>query len=881
MKSKKSAPGPPPRFVTNFIKMLVAPHLREEILGDLQERYYRRMQQQGAAKAGRRYWLESLAYLRPAFIKRQKEAFPSTFLLDSAMFENYLKITYRTFFQNKLYSIINVAGLSIGLAAAMLIMLYTKDEISYDQFHEGVSQIYRVDRKIIKSEGIAANSGYTGYFQGSRFSAGVPEILAFVRLQQAQVEMKMGTEIQLQAVSLVDSNFLSVFTFPLISGNAKTALLDPGSVVITEDMAQKQFGTTDVLGRTIFLKDGKGFNPVTVTGVAKNCPQNSSIKFQVLRPLNVSASEESVNENWFRFFLNTFVVLAPNTNVQTLNAKMQKVFEADAAESIKMIREKYGLADVGLSFFLQPLTEIHLSENVPASDGLSDAGNPAYSYILSGIALFILIIACINFVNLMVARSIKRAKEIGIRKAIGGNRNQLIVQFLGESFLLCLAAFVLAILLVQVVLPVFNQLSGKALALSYLVDFKLIAGYIILFISTVLLAGFYPALIISDYNPVRALNARFTLNGKNYLQKSLVVLQFGLASFLIISTFVIFSQFDFLTSEKLGYDDSDLITIEKWSTKHDQAALFKEQLMKNSNITGVAFKNNGYSGNTVKVNQDQKVNITYETIDASFIPLLKIPVLKGRNFSRSYPSDSTHSVLVNEAFVKQAGWKEPVGQEIAFFDTHEKYRVVGVVKDYHFKPLTEKIEPQLFTMNPGSDYGMFYIKIKPGSETSSLKYIAETFKNMFPLDSYSYGFKDQENLKSYEAEGKWKQILLFGAILTIFISCIGLLGLSVLSAETRTKEIGIRKVLGASVAGIVASLSRDFLKLVLIALLLAIPLAWLAANKWLENYPYRIALNGWLFAFSAMIVIMISLLTISFQSVKAALANPVNSLRSE
>ncbi|TKT87681.1 FtsX-like permease family protein [Dyadobacter frigoris] len=797
------------------------------------------------------------------------------------MIKNYVKITYRTFVHNKLYSVINVGGLSIGLAAAMLIMLYTKDEISYDHFHEGAGQIYRVDRKMIKSEGNIANSGYTGYFQGSRFSAGVPEILAFVRLQQAQMEMKTGNDIHTQSVSLVDSNFLSVFSFPMISGNAKTALLDPASVVITEEMAQKQFGTTDVLGETMFLKNGAGFNPVTVTGIAKNCPQNSSIKFQMLRPLNVSASEEGLNENWFRFFLNTFVVLAPSANLQTVEAKMQKVFEADAAESIKMIREKYGIANVGMSFFLQPLTDIHLSKNVSASEGLSDAGNPAYSYILSGIALFILIIACINFVNLMVARSIKRAKEIGIRKSIGGNRNQLIIQFLGESFLLCLAAFVLAILMVQVVLPVFNQLSGKALALSYLVDFKLIAGYSILFISTVLLAGFYPALIISDYNPVSALNARFTLTGKNYLQKSLVVLQFGLASFLIISTLVIFSQFDFLTNEKLGYEDTNLITVQKWGLKHHDATLFKDELIKNPNIVDVAFKNNGYSGNTVKVNGEHRVNVTYETIDASFIPLLKIPVIKGRNFSPIYPSDSVHSILVNETFVKQAGWKEPVGQEVAFFDINEKYTVVGVVKDYHFKPLTEKIEPQLFTMNPGSDYGMLYIKIKPGSETNSLKYIGETFKNMFPLDSYSYGFKDQENLKSYEAEARWKQILLFGAILTIFISCIGLLGLSVLSAETRTKEIGIRKVLGASVAAIVASLSKDFLKLVLIALLLAVPLAWLAANKWLENYPYRIALNGWLFASAAMIVIMISLITISFQSVKAALANPVKSLCSE
>jgi putative ABC transport system permease protein len=303
--------------------------------------------------------------------------------------------------------------------------------------------------------------------------------------------------------------------------------------------------------------------------------------------------------------------------------------------------------------------------------------------------------------------------------------------------------------------------------------------------------------------------------------------------------------------------------------------------MEDSHIVDVALKNNGYAGNTVKVNTSTQINITLETVDASYLPILKVPIVEGRNFSASFPSDSAHSVLVNESFVKEAGWKEPIGQEVLFFENNEKYNVVGVVKDYHFKPLTEKITPQFFTMNPRNDYGMFYIKIKPGSETASLRFIEKTFKNLFPLTAYSYAFQLDENRRNYEAEAKWKQIMLFGAIVTIFISCIGLFGLSVLSAEKRTKEIGIRKVLGASVGNVVTILSTDFMKLVFISLIISFPAAWLAADKWLQNYPYRIELGWEMFAVAGLMVICIALATVSFQAIKSAVANPVKSLRTE
>ncbi len=598
-------------------------------------------------------------------------------------------------------------------------------------------------------------------------------------------------------------------------------------------------------------------------------------------PIKVSKQDEADNDNWFNFFMNTFIVLTPGADVNAVNAKMAKVYETDAQETIKKVAEKFDFKDKTV-YFLQQFTDMHLNKELKADNGLVGGSNPMFSYILSGIAIFILLIACINFVNLTVARSIKRAKEIGIRKVVGGDRGQLIMQFLGESFILCFIAFVLAIALVEIVLPVFNNLSNKALSLSYLFDVKLVAGYILLFIITGMLAGFYPALVLSGYNPVQTLYSRFTLAGKNYLQKSLVVLQFALASFLIIATLTIFSQFNFLTTEKLGYDDSNLIILEKWNMKHDEARLFKNELMKNTNVLDITLKNGGMWGTGAKINGDTQINFTYETVDEAYLPLLKIPLIQGRNFSTEFPSDSSQSVLVNETFVKTAGWKNPVGQQVNFwYDNNKKYTVIGVVKDYHFEALNKKIGPQLFTMKLGNSYGKVMVKVKPKSEAASLQYIEKTFRKFFPISPYTFKFMDQENLKNYEAESKWKQIMLFGAVLTIFISCIGLFGLSVLSAEKRTKEIGIRKVLGASVSSVVTILSRDFLKLVIIALLISIPAAWMVANKWLENYPYRISLSWGLFVSSGIIVVLVALITVSFQAIKAAVANPVKSLRSE
>jgi len=436
--------------------------------------------------------------------------------------------------------------------------------------------------------------------------------------------------------------------------------------------------------------------------------------------------------------------------------------------------------------------------------------------------------------------------------------------------------------LAQLVLPLFGNLANKALSLTYLFDAKLVSAYIVLYLMTGLLAGFYPALVLSGYDPVQTLYSRFQISGKNYVQKSLVVLQFILASFLIIATLIIYEQFIFLTKTNLGYDDSNLVITEVPDTKRADATAFKNELMKDPDIVGVSAKNWGNMQATTMNVADSGINFRYETVDENYLPLLKIPLIAGRNFSSSFSTDTALSVIVNESFVKAMHWKNPIGEVVNMdWGSIIRYHVIGVVKDYHFASLNDKIWPQLFTSTFTSTFGTYYIKIRPGSETTSLKWIQNLFQQFYPTEPYSYVFKNEENRKEYADIEKWKQIILFGALFTIFISCIGLFGLSVLSAEKRTKEIGIRKVLGASVHDIVRTLSTDFIKLVVFALVLSSPLAYIAGNKWLQNFPYRIVISPLIFIVASLLVVFISLFTVSFQSIKAAVANPVESLRTE
>jgi putative ABC transport system permease protein len=795
------------------------------------------------------------------------------------MLKNYFKTAIRSLLRNGLYSGINIFGLSIGLACTMLIVLYVKDELSFDRQFSQSDRIYRVNSETVDPMGNVHKMGISGVFQGPHFAARVPAITAYVRVQHTYREIKTLKDVESQTMTFADPSFFAVFSFPFVYGDPQTALRQPNSIVLTESAAKKQFGKTDVLGHTIQLKDKDQFKPYVVTGVTRDCPQNTSIQFDMVIPFHESPEQEARSENWFNFFLTTFVVLAPNADVASVDKQIARAYKADAGLAIQEAEKKYHFTDK-TAYTLEPLKAVHLDTDI-GSEGLANGSNPIYSYLLSGIAFFILVIACINFVNLTVARSLKRAKEIGVRKVVGGSRRQLMGQFLGEAMLLSLAAFVLAIVEVELAMPLFNQLADKSLALSYLLDTRLVITFIGLYLATGLLAGFYPAVVLSGYDPVQTLYNRFMPAGKNYLQRGLVVLQFTLAAFVIIATTVLFSQFRYLTTKKLGYDDSNLVRLYKQDLTSQDVKLLREELSKHAEILGVGAKDAGFSFTGGTINGNVGTGFVYATIDEQYLPLLKIPVVAGRNFSPDFPTDTVGAVLVNETFVTKAGWKKPIGQIVMMGQDSNRRRVIGVVKDYHFESLTTEIKPQLFVMPSSGQLGDVYIRIRPKSETASLEDIEKTFRKLFPLNPFSVTFMNETNLKNYESEARWKQILMFSAIITIIISCVGLFGLAVLSAERRVKEIGIRKVLGASVANVVQILSRGFLLLVLLSLALAIPCAWIAAERWLRNYPYRIALNGWLFGGTALLVLGIAAITVSAQAIKAAIANPVDSLRAE
>jgi len=800
------------------------------------------------------------------------------------MFSNYFKIAWRNLLRNKIFSVIKILGLSIGLTVCMLIFLYTKDEVSYDQFQENKTQLYRIVQDWQMGKEPAKTIGTTNGVMGETFAKEIPEVQQFVRVNGMAVTVKKNNDVFTENPLFVDDNFFSVFTFPLIEGNKRTALQDPHSVILSKDMAKKYFGTTDVTGKVMQIKLDTAFENFTISAVAENAPLNSTLKTDMLLPYKFFEKYNS-NTDWIGGSLNTFLLLSQTANVPTVINKMQAIYDKNTKDKIAKAEQEQGMA-IKIKLGLQPLTAIHLSTKAGPDNGMSDGSNPAYSYILTCIAVFILIIACINFINLAVAQSLKRSKEIGIRKVVGSTRKQLIKQFLIESFLVSLIAFVIAIILTIAILPFFNELANKKLSLSYLSDWYLYAGYFLLLLVTSFIAGFYPSLVLSAFQPVKVLYSKQKLLGKNYLTRGLIVLQFALAIFLIIGTIAINSQLNFLLHADLGYDSKNLVKMDIPINKTSDRlpAVFKNELRNKPGIISVAARHRGRSISGAKVDGKQ-IEIENNKIDNNYLTTFKILIIRGRNFSPDYPSDSMNSVIVNESFVKEAGWKldDAVGKTIGFGESHggRNATVIGVVKDYHFLSLKKKITSEVFTMEPDFNYGEIWVKINPKDVPQTLALLEKTFKKLVPYFPYSYQFMDDVNAKNYETETKWKQIISIASTLFIFISCIGLLGLVILSIEQRTKEIGIRKVLGAAVSRIIVLISKEFLILISIAFIVAVPVGYYFVNRWLQNFAYRINISWWMFALAGLLVIAVALLTMSFQAIKAAIANPVKSLRTE
>lgn len=801
------------------------------------------------------------------------------------MFRNYLKIGLRHLWRNRLYTLINITGLTVGMTCALLAILYVHDEMSYDRFHKKSQQLYRLTTTII-DHGSRKTVG-TGQVQGPAFKAAIPEISDYARILEIYGINMSGDNKSLAVKTIYgDESFFNLFSFPLLYGNPKTVLSDPFSIVLSETTALKFFGRTDVVGKTLRIEEGRGIENLNITGVAKNPPINSSIQFDVLVPFKY-LQRMFRDENWLNEYLTTFILLDPAADPKIVQQKITEVFKTQAKEQLLETKTFAGQYQFGL----QPITDFHLHPlglsygTTDDGTGLSDRSSITYSYILMGIVAFILLMACVNFINLSISDSLKRAKEIGVRKIAGSSRSQIVSQFLVEAAILCFISYIFAISFGKLLLPVFNQLANKQISLSDLNTFSLFVYGAILMLICIVIAGIYPALALSLFNPAEVLYNKQKLNSKNLFGKSLIVLQFTLAVSLIISTIIYYRQMNFISNEDLGYNAADIIKIHLPPQRIDSnvIATFRNQLLKYSSVKQVTTEMGGERDNAwdnaVSVNGKELIAKRI-SVDEFYLPTLEIPLKAGRNFSNEYGTDAANSVIVNETFVQSVGWENPIGQQLTDLDDYNHTKtVIGVVKDYHYGSLKQKIAPQMLSMRDQRENVL--IKTQKGKILQTLKVLETTYNNIFPQHYFYYEFLDDENAGSYLTDGRWKQIISYSAIMAILICCIGLFGLSSFTAQQRYKEIGVRKVLGASVVSITGLLTKDFLKLVVIAIIVASPVAWFVMHNWLQNFAYKTDISWWVFVIGGTAAIIIALLTVSFHAIKAAIANPVKSLRTE
>ncbi|REA64306.1 ABC transporter permease [Dyadobacter luteus] len=806
------------------------------------------------------------------------------------MFKNYMKVALRSLLKNKVFSSINIVGLSLGLTAVMLILLFVQDEVSFDRFHQKGDRLYRLTATYTSPEGNQRNMGITGTPHGPSFAAEIPGIETFCRLKGWDMLVKKGTDAINEEVLYVDSSFFSCFSFPLIEGNPDKALTGAYSAVISEDMASRHFGTSDVLGKTIEVDlDGK-FELFTITGVAQTPPTNSSVRFDVLIPFNRSlptdaADREKSEREWLSYHLNTLLLLRGNADPAQVQAQFQEVFRKHAGAEFDRKQKERNSSD-RLSFGIQPYTSIHLDPAYSMGNGVNDGSNATYSYILLGIAGLILFIACVNFINLTLARSLRRSKEIGVRKVTGSSRRELIFQFLTESFFLSLLAFLPALVLVNLLLPEFSSITGKALDVSYLLTLSNITLFAGLLLVVSLLAGAYPAFVLSGFRPVETLYGKFRLAGRNLVGKSLIVLQFSIAVFLLVGTFVFQSQFNFIADTDPGYTTDRVLRLEVPQERPGLANQLRNTIAGISGVEQVSLRSSGWraSSDFFIDNERPKEGVYFEQIDAKHLPLLKVPVVKGRNFMEGNSSDLKSGILVNESFVKEyikAG-NDAVGQTIEKEKEQVRvpFTIIGVVKDYQLGSFKEKIRPMMWYMGTAEDMGWMYVKLKPGA-SSTIAQIGREFHKSVPYFPFNYEFLEDERLSAYGDDKRWKQVVTYAAVMSVLISALGLFGLATLSMEQRTKEIGIRKVLGASILQISGVMSMDYLKLIIIAFAVAMPLGYYVSQQWLEGFVYRVNLGSWIFLASGGLVLLIALLTVASQAVRAAWADPVESLKNE
>ncbi len=804
------------------------------------------------------------------------------------MIKNYLKIAWRNLLKNKGYTAINISGLAVGVCCFLLISLFVKNEFSYDRFHTKSDRIYRVWQYENYGPKEDFINTVTPVSMVEVLKNNFPEIEAGSRVYRFNSLVKRNNNEFNEAVRAVDASFFQIFDFEMVDGNPSAPLPSANSIVLSESAAKKYFGTENPIGQTIELKFDEQVKFLEVTGIMADPPQESSIQFNMLVSLENEADffSEGARRNWFNVVVESYVMLRPDQSVAQLESKFPEVIKQYLGDNFE---------EDTFFLHLQPLTKIHLDTSLPA--GLEPISNPKYSYVLATIGFLVLLLACINFVTLSVGRSFSRAVEVGVRKALGAYRKQILYQFWGEALLITIFAVVFGIFLAFLFLGTFNDLTGKMLQLTLDSSFWGITFGLIILIATI--AGIYPSIILSKFNPIEVL-VRKKIKGTSMglFGKGLVVTQFVASLVMIISTLVIGKQIDFLVNKDLGYQE-DTIVVVPTNMSGDKAdtfaALYVAELKKQPQVIDAStsifsFCENAWFGVGFTDSKNVYREFAYNSVDAGFLKTHEIPIVAGRDFQLGNISDAENGVLVNETFVKQFALENPVGT------IYDKFGVtiLGVVKDFNFQSLNYKIEPLILSINPApilsnaENVEAQYISqprvsvhLEAATMSDNIAILKNTWEKINPSQAFEFTFLNESLAVQYKNEQRSKTIVNIASILSIFIACIGLFGLATLTVARRTAEIGIRKVMGASVMNIIAMISKDFIKLVLIATLLAFPIAWWAMHQWLQDFAYSITLSWWIFLLAGIIVIGITLITVSFQSIKASMANPVDSLRTE
>lgn len=807
------------------------------------------------------------------------------------MFKNYFKIAFRNLWKNKGYAAINIGGLAAGLATCLLIILFVADEAGYDKFNKKADRIYRVDADI-KFGGNHFVLAVGPDPLGATLKKDFPQVEQYARFRnEGGFRVRKGAEnVQENSVIYADSTLFDVFTLPVVGGNAKTALVDPGSVVITERAALKYFTSTDVVGKTLTINDTIHRK---ITAVINDLPSQSHFRFDFFLPL--SSLDESRQNNWLSNNFNTYVVLREGTKA----ADVEKQLDAFVARY--MGEQAKGLLGISFDDFkkagnfayysLTPLTAIHLHSDKTAELGAN--GNVQSVYMFSCIALFILLIACVNFMNLATARSAARAKEVGVRKVLGSQKKALVAQFLSESVLLSLISSLLALLIAGLLLPYFNDVSGKALAIGLFTKPWLLPSLLALVLFVGLLAGSYPSFYLSSFQPIAVLKGKLATGFRgSRLRSGLVVFQFAISIVLMVGAVVVYDQLAFIRNKKIGYNRDQVLVIKNGYGLGGHAKTFKNELLNEKGVEGITvtgfLPTGDYRSDSPlypDASLDQKGAVSMQTwyVDEAYVPTLGIQMAKGRNFSAQMPSDSS-AVIINEAAAKLLAFTDPLNKKLYYLTslkerTAKAYEVIGVIKDFNFNSLRQSVTPMALFL--GTDQGSVAVRFKAVEASSLIAAVEKKWKAIAPNQPFSYSFMDEDFNNIYQREQRVGKIAVSFSVLAILIACLGLFGLVTYAAEQRTREIGIRKVLGASVANIVNMLSKDFLKPVLMAVAIGFPLAWWAMNKWLEDFAYRVGIDWKVFLLAGLCAVGIAVVTVSIQAVKAALANPVKNLRTE